>query len=94
MALIHQGDSAFLTGTTTDELGKFQLNVPDTGNYFLGVSYLGYGTQFKPLILAEGQTEKSLGVIPVAKSAQDLNAVTITAQKPACAYEGERKYTT
>lgn len=91
VALIHQGDSAFLTGTTTDELGKFQLNVPDTGNYFLRVSYLGYGTQFKPLILAEGQTEKSLGVIPVAKSAQDLNAVTITAQKPMYAYEGEKK---
>ncbi|HBG71310.1 MAG: hypothetical protein A2W93_01660 [Bacteroidetes bacterium GWF2_43_63] len=91
VALIHQSDSSFLTGTTTDENGKFQLNVPDTGNYFLRVSYLGYGTQFKPLVMAEGEPDMSLGIIPVAKSAQALNEVTITAQKPMYAYEGEKK---
>jgi len=31
VALIHQSDSSFLTGTTTDENGQFELNVPDTG---------------------------------------------------------------
>lgn len=91
VALIHQGDSVFLSGTTTDEKGEFVLNVPDTGNYFLRISYLGYGTQYKPLMLTEGKTEMSLGVISVSKSAQDLGEVTITAQKPMYAYDGEKK---
>lgn len=91
VALIHQSDSSFLTGTTTDENGQFELNVPDTGQYFLRVSYLGYGTQFKQLDLKNGQSRLDLGRIPVAKSAQNLSEVTIVAEKPMYVYEGEKK---
>jgi len=91
IALIRQADSVFLGGTTTDDRGMFNLNVPDTGSYFLRISYLGYGTQFKELIVADAKSEIPMGIIPVAKAAQLIGEVTISAQKPMYAYDGEKK---
>lgn len=91
IALIKQLDSLFISGTTTDEKGLFTLNVPDTGNYFLRISFLGYGTQFLPLLVQGEKREIDLGNVLINKSAQLLDAVVITAQKPMYAYDGEKK---
>ena len=91
IALIKQLDSLFISGTTTDENGLFALNVADTGNYFLRISFLGYGTQFLPLLVQGEKREIDLGTVLINKSAQMLDAVVITAQKPMYAYDGEKK---
>ena len=46
IALIKQLDSLFISGTTTDENGLFALNVADTGNYFLRISFRLWNTIF------------------------------------------------
>jgi len=91
IALIKQIDSAFITGTTTDDKGLFKLNLSDTGKYFLRISYLGYGTQFKQFSIGNNETRVDLGTVFVSKSAQNLEEVVISAQKPMYAYSGEKK---
>lgn len=86
-----QSDSVFLSGTTTDDHGRFMLSVSDTGKYFLRVSYLGYGTQWIPLNVSAANTSVQLGDMLIAKSGQELTEVVITAQKPMYSSDGEKK---
>ncbi len=90
IALLHSSDSAFITGTTTDESGKFTLKA-DSGSYFLRVSYLGYGTQYLPLEVDAKFEKLDLGAIGINKAGENLGEVVITAKKPMYAYEGEKK---
>jgi hypothetical protein len=91
VALLHEPDSVFVTGTTSDEKGWFLLQVPDSGSYLLRLSYLGYGTQFIPVQLFQQEKTKSLGVIGIPKSGENLQEVVIVGKKPMYSYEGEKK---
>ncbi|MBN2730329.1 MAG: outer membrane beta-barrel protein [Bacteroidales bacterium] len=90
IALLQLPDSSFITGTTTDEFGKFTLKA-DSGSYFMRISYLGYGTQYLPLELNGSEKEMNIGAIGISKSGENLGEVVITAKKPMYAYEGEKK---
>lgn len=91
VALLNQGDSSFVTGTTTDDKGVFELMAPDSGNYFLRISYLGYGTQLKPVWIETAKKEMNMGILAIPKASQDLGEVTIVGQKPMYSYDGEKK---
>lgn len=91
IALLHQLDSTFITGTTTDDQGDFQMQAPDSGGYFLRISYLGYGTQFIPFLLDSGIEKYNIGTLLINKKGQNLSEVTIVGEKPIYTYEGEKK---
>ena len=86
IALIKQIDSAFITGTTTDDKGLFKLNLSDTGKYFLRISYLGYGTQFKQFSIGNNEIWVDLGTVFVSKSAQNLEEVVISIKTHVCLF--------
>ncbi|SNB18502.1 putative TonB-dependent outer membrane receptor [Flavobacterium psychrophilum] len=44
-------DSAFVSGTVTNEEGRFSLSKIKSGNYYLEVSYIGYKTSKKSLFV-------------------------------------------
>jgi len=44
-----ENDSAFVTGTVTDEAGRYTLASVRPGSYLLEFSLIGYATQRQPL---------------------------------------------
>lgn len=91
VGLLKSSDSSFVKGTTTDEKGFYRLAAPDSGNYFIRVSYVGYGTQFIPVLVNPDAKKIEELVLEISKSSQTLGEVEITAKKPMYAYEGEKK---
>ncbi len=70
-------DSAFVTGVTTDEKGRFQLNGFSAGSYRLLISTIGYTTNVTEL---EGLTQSiNLGELFLRPEAIELESVTVTA---------------
>jgi hypothetical protein len=70
-------DSAFVTGTTSDDDGKFVLPNLNPGDYRLAVSYIGYVTQY---IALEGlKAGVTLPEILMEEESVGLDAVTVTA---------------
>jgi hypothetical protein len=69
-------DSSFIIGTTSDELGQFQIEIDGFENRFLEVSSIGYETSNVEL---EGN--KSEYVIPLSISSNILTQVTVEAKK-------------
>ena len=63
-------------GTTTDEMGHFELSVP-SGNYTLEISFVGYATYVASV---EVKKNVMLPTIRLSEDAQMLEAVTITAK--------------
>lgn len=69
-------DSSFLSGTTTDELGAFTLEITQAAQVYLHVASLGYEERYIPI-----QRERKHYAITLNTSSLDLEAVTISAQK-------------
>ena len=75
-------DSTLVTGTTTDEKGKFSIvNVPP-GTFILKFTLLGYEEkQSSKFTLTENQKDFNAGTISLRETAVSLGEVTVTAQK-------------
>ncbi|MDO4164976.1 MAG: TonB-dependent receptor [Bacteroides sp.] len=70
-------DSAFVTGTTTNEKGDFALKAPQAGSYLLQLSYMGYRTE---TIRLEGlEKKRDLGTLTLSEDSEMLDEVTVTA---------------
>jgi len=74
-------DSAFVTGTVSNEKGRFSLSNIKPNEYYLEVSYIGYTTKQQALFV--GTLSEFLEVPPIEleKSAKNLNEITITAKQ-------------
>jgi len=70
-------DSAFVTGTVTDQLGSFMIDKIDVGSYFLEVSCVGYEKQRLPFTVTSEQTVHLQVELPLSENF--LTGVTITA---------------
>ncbi|MBE9468116.1 MAG: TonB-dependent receptor [Bacteroidetes bacterium] len=85
-----QNDSLFISGCITNEKGFFKIESLPSGNYNLEISFIGYqAKRFENISLKGG--EKDLGKIELSISAENLNAVTIIANKPSVIYKVDRK---
>jgi hypothetical protein len=75
--VLQMPDSAFVTGTTTDDDGKFVIPDVKPGDYRLAMSYIGYVTQYIGL---EGlKASVTLPDIEMEEETVALDAVTVTA---------------
>ena len=71
-----------VNGITTGPKGTFTLEGVAPGNYTLTIEFIGYQPRsFGPLTLGDKQPVLSLGNILLAKKAQDLASVTVTATR-------------
>ena len=74
-------DSAFVTGTVTNEEGRFALpNIP-SGNYILQYSYIGLKVKYIPVLVGSLSTYLDLGTIELEPDAKQLEEIVVTAKQ-------------
>ncbi|NRS88523.1 outer membrane receptor protein involved in Fe transport [Flavobacterium sp. 7E] len=71
-------DNAFVSGTVTDEEGRFSLSKIKSGNYFIEVSYIGYTTKKEIVFVGNLSDYLDLKTIEIATASTTLNEVVIT----------------
>lgn len=75
-------DSSIASGVTADENGVFLMNNVVPGSYMLRITLLGYDTRFVPTVSVPIEASTTdLGVIRMTASVQNLNEVTVRAEK-------------
>lgn len=79
VVLIRQADSTIVKGTSTDDLGYFQLTNVLKGKYTISISFIGYTTQRIPVDL---EADADLGNITLTEDAEILSEINITATRP------------
>lgn len=79
--LFKMADSSFVSGSVTDEAGKFMVEMP-SGWYYALSEFIGYKAQVTSGIqLTGGSSPHDLGTIRVMPSARTLDEVTVQAEK-------------
>lgn len=74
-------DSTLTTGVLTDAKGKYSLSGVKVGNYILRVSYVGYTTYYKNLVLTREDKKKVLEDIRLnVETMKDLNVTAALAR--------------
>ncbi|MDE6072014.1 MAG: TonB-dependent receptor [Muribaculaceae bacterium] len=76
-------DSAYLTGTVTDERGRFSIHTDVNGNLNARISLVGYDT-YSSEVPATGD----MGIIRLAPSAVSLEEVEVRAARPSTILKG------
>ena len=71
-------DSAFVTGTITNEEGRFTLMGVKPNNYYLQVNYTGYTTQKKSLFVGSISAFLDIPTIELEQDVKILNEIIIT----------------
>lgn len=71
-------DSAFVTGTVTDDEGRFTLTGIKPNNYILEVSYIGYTTKKQSLFVGTLSEFLNVSVIELEEETKTLNEVVVT----------------
>lgn len=87
VAVLDSVDQEFVKGTATNIDGRFELNGIPQGAMVLRISAIGYGNRSVPFHVSNNT---DLGVIKMVESSTALNEVTITAERPLYAMEGEK----
>lgn len=87
VAILEKADSSLVKGGSTDFDGQFEIKEIPAGEYLMRISYMGYRKIFKP-IKVENNT--ALGTILMKPGAAVLGAVTVTAERPLYAMDGEK----
>jgi len=81
VGLVTLPDSSMTTGAITLTDGGFLLDKVKPGNYLLKVSYVGYQTELRSAVVAEGQTETAVDTIFLKETTTTLNEVEVVAEK-------------
>lgn len=76
-------DSSFVSGTVTNEEGRFSLSKIKSGNYYLEVSYIGYKTTKQSLFVGNITEYLDLKNIELEEKSTSLQEVVVTAKKTA-----------
>ncbi|GAB3930341.1 TonB-dependent receptor domain-containing protein [Larkinella terrae] len=74
-------DSTFISGTITNEEGRFTLADVRSGTYLLEASYLGFKTATRSVVVGSLSPFLDLGVIELAEDARQLAEVTVSGQQ-------------
>lgn len=84
IALYSSIDSALVTGTITNESGRFTLSNFQLGNYYIIIQFIGYKKEYvNNILLNEKQKVIELPVIKMKTSSFELDEVSIRSeQKP------------
>lgn len=73
-------DSTFVSGTVSNEEGRFSLSKIKSGNYILVVSYLGYITHKQSLFVGNLSEFLDINVIELKENITSLQEVVVTAK--------------
>ena len=73
-------DSAFITGTVSNEKGRFTLSNIKSGNYILQISYTGFTQKSQPVLVGSLSAFLDLGTIELLQDAKQLQEVVISSK--------------
>lgn len=74
-------DTVFVTGTVSNEEGRFTLSNIKPNDYFLEVSYIGYTTKRQTLFVGTLSEFLEVPTIELEESTKTLSEVTVTAKQ-------------
>ena len=74
-------DSAFITGTVSDEEGRFTLTNIKSGNYVLQFSYTGFASKSEPVLVGSLSTFLDLGTIELQQDSKQLQEVVVSSKQ-------------
>jgi len=82
VTLMKTDDSAVINGSITDEEGNFEITSVNAGDYILRASGIGFTTKDMVISVSGDEPVKNLGRISVNVTAQSLEEVVITSERP------------
>ena len=74
-------DSAFVTGTVSNEEGRFTLTNIKSGNYVLQFSYTGFASKSQPVLVGTLSSFLDLGTIELQQDAKQLQEVIVSSKQ-------------
>ena len=74
-----QRGTNIVANTTTDQFGRFIIHDLSAGDYTIGVHFIGYASNTRPLTITSGTTRIDFRLVPAAAA---LEAVQVSGQSP------------
>ncbi|MBO4771138.1 MAG: carboxypeptidase regulatory-like domain-containing protein, partial [Bacteroidales bacterium] len=90
VAVYNQANNSLVTGTITDNDGKFSIDGLKNGTYILKASFIGYDPLEIRDIEVTGSV-KQLGTIKLSTSDAEIEEVEVTAKKKDISYQLDKK---
>ena len=84
-------DSAFVTGTVSNEEGRFTISNIKSGSYILQFSYTGFEIKSQQILVGSLSLFLDIGTIELQQNAQQLNDVVVTAKQENVSNKMEKK---
>lgn len=91
LVLKREADSAFVTGTVSNEAGRFTITGIAPGSYLLTVSYAGFIPERQPVLVGSLSPFLDLGTIEIQEDAQLLTDVAVNAKQNEISNKMDRK---
>ncbi len=73
-------DSAFVTGTVSNEEGRFTVGNIQSGNYILQFSYTGFELKSQPVLVGSLSTFLDIGTIELQQDSKQLQEVVVSSK--------------
>ncbi len=74
-------DSVFVTGTVSNEEGRFTLTNIKSGSYVLQLSYTGFASKSQPVLIGSLSSYLDLGTIELQQDAKQLQEVVVSSKQ-------------
>jgi len=92
IVLYRSKDSTMVTGTITDETGKFSLSQLPYGRFYLTANFIGYERQFiDSIFINPNRKYNDLGIIKLRSAATYLEGVEVVADRDRVVYQIDKK---
>lgn len=85
------GSPTPLTGTITDQTGRFQIGNLAKGNYVLVVSFIGYTSLEKEFAITDQKSEVNFQTLALKEDSRMLSEVKVTGQRSQMKFEIDKK---
>ncbi|MGQ9664993.1 MAG: TonB-dependent receptor domain-containing protein [bacterium] len=80
-----------ITGTATNEMGKFYIAGIDTGDYIIEFSFVGFDTKQDNINISSATPTINLGIIKLEQKPILMEGVEVTAEKPPIEFKIDKK---
>lgn len=91
VVLKKDGDSTFVSGTITDDNGRFTIGGVSPGNYVLETSFVGFESTKQPLLVGRLSEFLDLGTLDMSEGATILGDVVVQGTRDAVAETLDKK---
>ncbi len=84
-------DSSFVSGTVTDDEGRYTLSNVKPENYILQTSFVGYHTRITPILVGKLSEFLDLGIMELEENVTSLNEIVVMGTQDAVAETLDKK---